>query len=224
MDGVLAWLDTRTRLQSTRTHLRRRVVRIGDEGWAYSTTLLGGTALVGWRRGQVVALVSTSRLGLGKALDVARQQDRRIVAAPDQHIFDGPGTVAFPTSGGQDHLCVGWFGALGSATQDDAPAISKACAAGAAGGLTIVFHDPPAGFFSIRSHISMGSPTTDSSGVRWRLPSVAHNATAHFKTLCRGASSMAPHSLMLFSQNSLSPRENAVPTTRRGVIVWRLIR
>ena len=77
----LAWLDARARLQSTQTHLRRRVVRIGDEGWAYSTTRLGGTALVGWRRGRVVALVSTSGLGLGKALDLARRQQRRIAAA-----------------------------------------------------------------------------------------------------------------------------------------------
>lgn len=77
----LAWLDDRARRQSTRTHLRRRVVRIGDEGWAYSTTRLGGTALVGWRRGRVVALVSTSGLGLGKALDLARRQQRRIAAA-----------------------------------------------------------------------------------------------------------------------------------------------
>jgi hypothetical protein len=77
----LAWLDARARLQSTRTHLRRRPVRVGDEGWAYSTTRLGGTALVGWRRGRVVALVSTSGLGLGKALDLARSQQRRIAAA-----------------------------------------------------------------------------------------------------------------------------------------------
>jgi len=56
-------------------------VRIGDEGWAYSTTRLGGTALVGWRRGRVVALVSTSGLGLGKALDLAGRQQRRIAAA-----------------------------------------------------------------------------------------------------------------------------------------------
>ena len=76
----LAWLDTRARLQTARTKLRRQVVRIGDEGWAYSSARLGGTALVGRRRGRVVALVSTSGLGLGRALDLARRQQRRIAA------------------------------------------------------------------------------------------------------------------------------------------------
>lgn len=79
--GWLDWLDARARLQSARTQLRRRIVRIGDEGWAYSSARLGGTALVGWRRGRVVALVSTSGLGLGRALDLARRQQRRIAAA-----------------------------------------------------------------------------------------------------------------------------------------------
>jgi hypothetical protein len=77
----LAWLDARARLQSAKTHLRRTSVRIGDEGWAYSSTRLGGTAVVGWRRGQAVALLSTSGIGLVRALDLARRQHRRIAAA-----------------------------------------------------------------------------------------------------------------------------------------------
>lgn len=76
----LAWLDARARLQSSRTHLRRQRVRIGDEGWAYSTTHLGGSAVVGWRHGRAVALVSTSGLTLGRTLDLARRQQRRMAA------------------------------------------------------------------------------------------------------------------------------------------------
>ena len=76
----LSWLDARARLQSTRTHLRRQRVRIGDEGWVYSTTHLGGSAVVGWRHGRAVALVSTSGLTLGESLDLARKQQRRIAA------------------------------------------------------------------------------------------------------------------------------------------------
>ena len=77
----LGWLDARVRLQGARTHLRRQRVEIGDEGWAHSTTHLGGSVVVGWRHRRAVALVSTSGLTLGRTLDLARRQQRRIVAA-----------------------------------------------------------------------------------------------------------------------------------------------
>jgi hypothetical protein len=73
----LAWLDARAGLQAAQVGQRRQRVRIGDEGWAYSDP---DSALVGWRQGRAVALLSTWGLPLRKALALARVQQRRMAA------------------------------------------------------------------------------------------------------------------------------------------------
>jgi hypothetical protein len=74
----LAWLDARAGLQGAQLgHMRQRV-RIGDEAWAYSDR---DTALVGWRQGRAVALLSVWGLGLRRALALARVQQQRMSVA-----------------------------------------------------------------------------------------------------------------------------------------------
>jgi hypothetical protein len=74
----LAWLDARAGLQGAQLGHRRQRVRIGAEAWAYSDR---DTALVGWRQGRAVALLSVWGLGLRRALALARVQQQRMSVA-----------------------------------------------------------------------------------------------------------------------------------------------
>ncbi len=81
----LNWLDRQQRRDNAERVGKepvwgRKRLRLGDESWAYWAGPPNFYVLVFWRHGRTITLLHSWRLGLQRALELARAQERRIAS------------------------------------------------------------------------------------------------------------------------------------------------
>jgi hypothetical protein len=81
---MLEWLDARQRSLSGGSggfDLQRERVGVGQTGWVFWKGAPDSYSLVLWRRGRLVGMVSSFGLGRAPTIELARKQERRMLAA-----------------------------------------------------------------------------------------------------------------------------------------------